>query len=173
MKERFTMKTAASLIAVLGLASAANAGLSLADLSLGTIGAGDSVMGDTFGAADNMNGTAGFGSGAWSGGEDVYTLAWGGGDLVLDLLFTNDDGDFDLFLWADAAATVAVANSLSVDDNEQIAVAGLAAGTYYVHIDGWLGATNTYKLQDNGVPAPASAALLGLGGLVATRRRRA
>ncbi|MCA9304857.1 MAG: PPC domain-containing protein [Phycisphaerales bacterium] len=168
------MKTAATLLAVLGLASAANAGVTLDDLSIATITGGSSTSGDTSGSADNMNGGSGIGSGgSWSGGDDVYTLNWAGGDLVADLLFTHADGDIDLYVWGDNAATVLLGSSTSTSDNEQVSVAGLAAGTYYISVDGWFGDSNSYKLQLNGVPTPASAALLGLGGLVATRRRRA
>ena len=168
------MKTAATLLAVLGLASAANAGVTLDDLSIATITGGSSTSGDTSGSADNMNGGSGIASGgSWSGGDDVYTLNWAGGDLVADLLFTTLDGDLDLYVWGDNGATNLLGSSTSTSDNEQVAIAGLAAGTYYISVDGWFGDTNSYKLQLNGVPTPASAALLGLGGLVATRRRRA
>jgi len=168
------MKTAATLLAVLGLASAANAGVTLDDLSIATITGGSSTSGDTSGSADNMNGGSGIASGgSWSGGDDVYTLNWAGGDLVADLLFTTLDGDLDLYVWGDNGATNLLGSGTSTSDNEQVTVAGLAAGTYYISVDGWFGDTNSYKLQLNGVPTPASAALLGLGGLVATRRRRA
>lgn len=168
------MKTAATLLAVLGLASAANAGVTLDDLSIATITGGSSTNGSTAGAADNMNGGSGIASGGnWSGGDDVYTLNWAGGDLVADLIFATLDGDIDLYVWGDNGATNLLGSGTSTSDNEQVSVAGLAAGTYYISVDGWFGATNSYKLQLNGVPTPASAALLGLGGLVATRRRRA
>jgi hypothetical protein len=167
------MKTAAALIAALGLASAANAGVTLDDLSIANISGGSSTFGDTSTSSDDMNGGSGIGSGgSWSGGDDVYTLNWAGGDLVADLLFTSGDGDLDLYVWGDNGATSLLGSSTSTDDNEQVSIAGLAAGTYYISVDGWFGDTNSYELQLNGIPTPASAALLGLGGLVATRRRR-
>jgi MYXO-CTERM domain-containing protein len=166
------MKKAATLIAALGLASAANAGLTLDDLSIGTLTGGSTVMGDTSGSSDDMNADVIGSGGSWSGGDDVYTLVWGGGDLVLDLLFSQNDGDMDLFLFDNNNPTGELAQGISVDDNEQVEVLGLGAGTYYVSVDGWLGASNTYTLNVSGVPAPSAMALLGLGGLVAGRRRR-
>jgi MYXO-CTERM domain-containing protein len=174
------MKTAATLLAVLGLASAANAGTTLDDLSIGSLTGASSTDGNTANSSDDMDGGSGiFSGGSWSGGDDVYSLNWAGGDLELNLLFTMGgpdsvgDGDIDLYLWADNTATVLIDSGISTDSNELVEVAALAAGKYYVSIDGWFGAGNAYKLTVNGVPTPASAALLGLGGLVATRRRRA
>lgn len=167
------MKTAATILTVLGLATAANAGTTLDDLSISVITGGSSTFGDTSASSDDMNGGSGIGGGgSWSGGDDVYTLNWAGGDLVADLLFTSGDGDLDLYVWGDNGATSILGSSTSTSDNEQVSIAGLAAGTYYVSIDGWAGASNSYELQLNGVPTPGSAALLGLGGLVVTRRRR-
>lgn len=167
------MKKAATLIAVLGMASAANAGLTLDDLSLATITGGSVTLGNTAGSSNDMSGDS-IGFGTWSGGDDVYTLVWGGGDLVIDLIFSNAAGDLDLFLFDNnlSGGPGELAQSLTVDDNEQVEVLGAAAGTYYVSVDGWLGASNSYELRVNGVPAPSALAMLGLGGLVAGRRRR-
>ncbi len=167
------MKKAITILAALGAASTANAGLTLDDLSIGTLMGGDSVMGDTALSTDDMNAdTIGTG-GSWSGGDDVYTLVWGGGDLTLDLLFTDDLGDLDLFLFDNNNPAGELAQGISVDDNETVEVLGLAAGTYWVSVDGWLGASNSYTLNvSQDIPAPAGLAVIGLGGLVAGRRRR-
>lgn len=166
---------AACILCALGVASAANAGITLDDLSIGTLMAGDSVSGDTNLSSDDMDGDGIGASGLWSGGDDVYTLVWGGGDLTLDLLFTNVDGDLDMYLFnsntPDGAGGGLVDNAQSVDDNEQISVAGLAAGTYWVSVDGFFGDANAYDLNVS-IPAPSALAALGLGGLVAGRRRR-
>jgi len=160
------------------MASAAHAGLTLDDLSIGTLVGGDSVMGNTAGSSDDMNGDAIMTGGSWNGGDDVYTLLWGGGDLVLDLLFAmpapdGNDGDLDLFLFDNnlSGGPGELAQALSLDANEQIEMLGLAAGTYYVSVDGWTGDTNAYTLNVS-IPTPSSMALLGLGGLVVGRRRR-
>ncbi len=170
------MKKAATILGVLGLASAANAGVTLDDLSIGTLMGGSMVSGNTAGSSDDMDADGIGGGGSWSGGDDVYTLVWGGGDITIDLLFTNANGDLDLFLFdsntPDGLGGGLVEDALSVDDNEQIFVAGLAAGTYWVSVDGWFGASNSYDLNVSGIPAPSAMALLGLGGLVAGRRRR-
>lgn len=168
------MKKAATILGVLGLATAANAGVTLDDLSIGTLMGGDSVMGNTAGSSDDMSGDLILSGGSWSGGDDVYTLVWGGGDMTIDLLFTNAAGDLDLFLFDNNTATGGeLAQGISVDDNEQVVVLGAAAGTYWVSVDGWFGANNSYTLNvSQDIPAPSAMAILGLGGLVAGRRRR-
>ena len=168
------MKKAATILCAVGIASAANA-QTLDDLSIGTLTAGDTVMGDTSTSTDDMDFDSiggGDGSGfGWSGGDDVYTLDWNGGDLQADLFFTNADGDIDLVLFDDPMPVDnALADSITTTDNEQIIVSGLAAGTYWFSVDGFGTATNTYTLSV--VPAPSGMALLGLGGLIAGRRRR-
>ncbi|TVQ31862.1 MAG: hypothetical protein EA376_07695 [Phycisphaeraceae bacterium] len=142
----------------------------LSDIAIAKIGPGANVTGNNSGSPDVLNGTGGFGSGSWSGGDDVYELNWTGGDLVVDLLFTHADGDLDLFVWGNDTATNLLGSGLSVSDNEQVVVPGLAAGTYWIHIDGWLGASNDYKL--NVIPTPGALAVFGLAGLAGLRRRR-
>ena len=56
-----------------------------------------------------------------------------------------------------------------VTDIETVEVAGLAADTYYLVVDGWQGSTNDFTLSV--IPEPASLALLALGGLIAIRRK--
>jgi len=168
-----TLISAAAVVALAGVASAQD----LNDFSVGTLVAGGSVAGSTIGAPDNMD-FDGIGSGgSWSGGDVVYTVDWAGGDFNVDLLFTHLDGDIDMVLFdsatPDGFGGGVVATAISTDDNENISVAGLAAGTYWLSIDGWLGAANDYTIVGlEFVPAPASAGLLGLGGLMAARRRR-
>jgi hypothetical protein len=142
----------------------------LSDISIATIGPGANVMGNNSGSPDVLNGPNGFGNGSWSGGDDVYTLNWTGGDLIVDLLFTHANGDLDLFVWGNDTATNLLGSGLSVSDNEQVVVPGLAAGTYYIHVDGWQGASNDYKL--NVIPTPGALAVFGFAGLAAARRRR-
>jgi len=164
------MKKAATILGALGVASAANAGLTLDDLSIGTLTAGSMVSGDTSTSTDDM-GRDGIATGtSWSGGDDVYTVNWGGGDFEANLTFIDADGDIDLFFFDNNNPVANAAESIGVVDIETISIAGLAAGTYYLSVDGFFGATNTYDLSV--VPAPSAMALLGLGGLVAGRRRR-
>ncbi|GJM24950.1 MAG: hypothetical protein DHS20C16_13650 [Phycisphaerae bacterium] len=132
----------------------------------------DSASGDTTGAADQVAGGAGPGAGSanYFSGDHTYQLNWGGGDINIDSLFTNANGDIDLFLYDDTPGAGLVASGTSVDDNENINLVGLAAGTYYIVIDGWQGAENAYQL--NVTPEPASIALLAMGAAVVVRRRR-
>ena len=153
-----------------------NRGLALDGLSLGTVGGGDSVTGDNTNSTDDMTGAAlGGGSTTWNGGDDVYSFQWGGGDVTLDLFFTmangTNGGDLDLYLVADGnGGGTSVASSLSISDNEQIVAAGLAAGKYWIVIDGWHNGGNSYKLAIS--PTPGAAAVFGLAGIAAAGRRR-
>lgn len=143
----------------------------LDDFLTGTLnGPVDSVSGDTAGGGDNIDGPNGIAAGSWSGEDHVYQLNWGGGDINIDLLFTNANGDIDLILFDDNTGNSTVATSTTTDDNENINVVGLPAGTYYIGIDGWQGDTNAYDL--NVTPEPASLALLAMGAAVVIRRRR-
>jgi uncharacterized protein (TIGR03382 family) len=142
----------------------------LSDIAIAKIGPGANVMGNNSGSPDVLNGPNGFGSGNWGGGDDVYELNWTGGDLVVDLLFSHAQGDLDLFVWGNDTATNLLGSGLSVSDNEQVVVPGLAAGTYWIHIDGWQGASADYKL--NVIPTPGALAVFGFAGLAAVRRRR-
>ena len=148
----------------------------LESLSLGTLFGGESVLGDTANSLDNLSGDVlpepGF---PWTGGDDVYSLQWGGGDITIDLLFamsgsTTNDGDLDIWLVANEADGSNIATGFTTDDNEQIVEAGLAAGKYWLIVDGWLGASNSYKLAVS--PTPGAAAVFGLAGLAAAGRRR-
>lgn len=51
-------------------------------------------------------------------------------------------------------------------------VGSLGAGTYFMEVREFGGPLAEWQLNFNVTPSPSSAALLGLGGLVATRRRR-
>jgi hypothetical protein len=140
-------------------------------LSIGTLnGPVDSASGDTAGSSDDLDGGNGLpGGGSWNGGDDVYQLNWGGGAFNADLLFTNANGDIDLFLYDDDFATTELASSETTTDNENIN-GTLAAGTYFLVVDGWSGASNAYTL--NVTPEPASLCLLAMGAAVVIRRRR-
>jgi hypothetical protein len=143
----------------------------LDDFLTGTLnGPVDSVSGNTLGGGDNLNGPNGIGAGSWSGEDHVYQLNWGGGDINIDLLFTNANGDIDLILFGDNTGNVVLGSGQSTTDNENVNILGLAAGTYYIAVDGWQGDTNSYDL--NVTPEPASIALLAMGAAVVIRRRR-
>ncbi|MCA9283135.1 MAG: pre-peptidase C-terminal domain-containing protein [Phycisphaerales bacterium] len=165
-----TMKATLSAGALLGLAGAANADFA-GQTILGPLGPGSSVGGDTSTSTDDNNGfTTGTPGGSWSGADDVYQLNWPGGSITVDLLFTHASGDLDLFLW-DSDQNTNIVASTSTSDNEGF-FGTLAAGTYYMTVDGWAGDSNSYTL--NVVPTPAAAGVLGMAGLAGiTRRRRA
>ena len=140
-------------------------------LSLQTLNGGESINGDTSTSSDDMdNGSLG-GGGSWNGGDDVYSLQWGGGDITIDLFFSKaagtSGGDLDLYLLDGPGSGFA---STSVTDDESIVVAGLAAGKYWIVVDGWAGAGNSYKLAVS--PTPGAAAVFGLAGIAAAGRRR-
>jgi len=150
----------------------------LESLSLGTLFGGESVLGDTANSLDNLSGDVlpepGF---PWTGGDDVYSLQWGGGDITIDLYFamnpgsTTNDGDLDIWLVANENLNnTNVDFSLSTSDNEKMVQFGLAPGKYWIIIDGYQDAHNSYKLAVS--PTPGAAAVFGLAGLAAAGRRR-
>ncbi|MCB9847897.1 MAG: hypothetical protein H6814_05735 [Phycisphaeraceae bacterium] len=148
-----------------------NRGVGLAALEIGTLNGGESVFGDTANSTDDVNGPSGLGGGgSWNGGDDVYSLQWGGGDITIDLFFSDAAGDLDLILYDSSDATNDIGLSSSVTDDEQIAIAGLAAGKYWIVVDGWQGNSNSYKLAVS--PTPGAAAVFGLAGIAAAGRRR-
>ena len=82
---------------------------------------------------------------------DVLTFtAAAGDDLTATLTFTHTDGDLDLALYsATGTPATPVAHITTADsrtDNETITATNLAAGTYYLEIYGYQGASNTYTV---------------------------
>ncbi|WP_273249753.1 PPC domain-containing protein, partial [Limnospira indica] len=78
-----------------------------------------------------------------SGNEDWFRFttdgtAGSGAEVRIDFLHSLGDVDMVLYdannNWLDS--------SMSVSDNESISLAGLDAGTYYVRVWGWNGASN-------------------------------
>ncbi|GAB4545769.1 MAG: hypothetical protein Tsb0013_03910 [Phycisphaerales bacterium] len=142
----------------------------LADFVIGTLMDGDQVTGDTRNSTNDfisVDGDPFVQSGPETGGDDIYELIWGGGDFDAYLNFEAGK-DLDLFLY-DANDTY-LARAYTTDNPENLSVANLPAGTYYLRVDGFLGDNSAYTLT---IPAPGSVALLGLAGLAGVRRRRA
>ncbi len=94
---------------------------------------------------------------------DYFKINLGATGTLLDYVrvnFTHSAGDLDMRLY-NSSGTV-VRSSTSSTDDERISLSGLSAGTYYVEIDGYGSATNTYSLQwrtpdsgpDPDVPSP-------------------
>lgn len=167
------MKATLSAGALLGLAGAAQAGIGVAGPILGPLGPGSSVNGDTTTSTNDNNGgsTNGLGTpgGSWSGNDDVYALNWPGGTITINLLFSHAASDLDLYL-INSTGDGLLAFSESTTDNETIGPGTLAAGSYFIMVDGWQGANGAYTL--NVVPTPAAAGLLGMAGLAGLSRRR-
>ena len=70
------------------------------------------------------------------------TVRTGGvGDLVR-IDFLHNQGDLDLYLYRSGDTNTPIRSSNGVSDGEQISLEGLAAGTYYILVHGYRGATN-------------------------------
>lgn len=79
--------------------------------------------------------------------------ATGGPNDNVTISFQNAQGDLDLGLYTGAAQRLRISDG--VGNSERVSLSGLAAGTYYIRVYGYLGATNpSYALSVN-VAAPA------------------
>jgi MYXO-CTERM domain-containing protein len=144
----------------------------LTPFSIGTLEDGDKGAGDTTRSTDDFQTTAGnvvFGTGTnETGGDDIWTLNWGGGDFEASLDIITAGVDLDLFLYDTNGDLLASAFTV---DNPEIIAGSLAAGTYFLRVDGFLGDAGQYSLSIT--PAPGAMALMGVAGLAGFRRRRA
>jgi len=154
-----------------------------------TVGATMSDAGgnDTFGSAQDLLGTAAAVAGSLAPGDlDFYGFSARAGSLLTFSVADTTPGDgFDndsILGLFDSGGTM-----IDFDDDDGPGfLSGLhfivpSDGTYYIAVSGFgddgftgdHGEAFDYVLTATGyVPAPTSAALLGLGGLLATRRRR-
>ncbi|WP_273249094.1 PPC domain-containing protein, partial [Limnospira indica] len=78
-----------------------------------------------------------------SGNDDWFRFttngtAGSGAEVRIDFLHSLGDVDMRLY----DADNNWLGSSTSVSDNESISLAGLGAGTYYVHVYGWSGASH-------------------------------
>jgi hypothetical protein len=82
-------------------------------------------------------------------GHDWYKFSMSGAGTSSDFVAissSSTQGDLDLELYSSGGTRLA--NSQSSTNNEQISLSGRAAGTYYVHVLGYGGATTpSYSLQ--------------------------
>ena len=164
-----------SLVLVLVMASTANGAVSLlTDFLTGTIDGPfpTMVVGDTANSLNNMAGGAfdTFGSGSWTGNDDIWQLNWTGGAMTANLFFQHSVGDLDLWLHDNAEGMNALDFGESFSDNETVGPMVLAPGTYYLRVDGYSGDNNAYDLEVT--PEPATMSLLAFGGLALIRRRK-
>lgn len=166
----------ASLITC-GSAAHVQAGITLDDLSIGTIvhsGPNSNYLDEIQSTTvDNLDGPNGiFSGGTWNGGDHVYTVHWEQ-TRNFNLILINEFAVLDLFVWSDNTATNLIAQSVTTRDFESIGIDNLAAGTYYISIDSYAGADSLYNLYFESLPAAPSAAVFGIAALCFTRRRRA
>ena len=105
---------------------------------------GDNVNGNNADGGSNVN--TYFNDQSWTGPELIYEIQAPAGQLSIQL--TGLTADLDLFLVSncgDANGSL-VASSTSSGTSESITTT-VAAGTYYVIMDGYLGATSTFNLS--------------------------
>lgn len=165
------MKHLVLCTAVAGLALPAVADFS-GQTILGPISNGSVVNGDTTGHSDDNDG---FSSGIhifdlWDGGDDVWRFDWLGGPMVVELDYDNTFADLDLFVYRPGGLDDSGDYSIINTGHENVTINSAAAGSYYIVIDSPAFQEGAYTLSVT--PAPASLALLGMGGLLAGRRRR-
>ena len=71
------------------------------------------------------------------------------GENFVDIAFAADQGNLDLHL-INSSGTVAVKTGTATEDGKRIDLNGLAAGTYYIRVQGVSGSQNTYSLSWDG-----------------------
>ena len=76
--------------------------------------------------------------------SDWFVIEGDGSAWMVTISFNNGDGDLDLKLYDGGLAEIA--SSASVDNNESVRLPA-EAGTYYVEVQGYNGAENTYAIQ--------------------------
>jgi len=167
------MKKASALIAVAGLAGAASAnGLEVGDFSW-TLDNGIGGTGSVNNAGNSLSITGPDQS--FGGTTSLTTTAPTDGTVSATAVYTSvDSGFFDLGQYLVNGAPVTFASNsfqgtFAVTFNVS---AGDSFGFAVFSEDGIFGPGNLNVSDFRFVPAPSSLALLGLGGLVATRRRR-
>ncbi len=190
------MRRRSVVVAVAALAAAASSTLAQTiDFDLGNITPGvRNLTGTTVGASNDIDTYAPLGNTTVIWDQDViYRFVT---SQPLTFSFTSNDPDsspdMDFFLLTSTATTLNASNlrqatlasqqtSLWFIDSQPAFT--LPAGTYFFVIDAWRGNPTTvgtpatgragaYNVSLSLVPSPSAAALMGLAGLVATRRRR-
>ena len=160
-----------------GLALAAAAEAARADFNgqpiLGPLSLGGSSINTTLGKADDNDG---FDSGThifniWDGGDDVFALNWPGGNMTVTLINLAAGVDNDLFIYRPGSLNSSGDYStLGGTFPDVVTILGASAGTYYINIDSTFFSEGSYQVSV--APAPGSASLLALVGLLHRRRRR-
>lgn len=182
------MNKALSIVAVLALTSVAAADVTTIDFNMGTLGAGSySFSGTTLGAsndADVYANSGGTQSAVW--GADRFYQFTTTATFTISLTSNDPNGgtDNDFFLLNSLTTSINGfgRNAATSIQSGLVEVNGtfgtFPAGTYYLSVDAWAGGDGSglhagdYAFTLNLVPTPGAAAMLGLGGLAALRRRR-
>lgn len=107
-----------------------------------------------------------------AGNEVGYRYEHGGGDLQGDLTGLSTDIDLIILDSTGLPINALEASAFGGTTPEQVLIAGAAPGTYYFVIDTFGAANAGSNFTLTVIPSPGALALMGLGGLVATRRRR-
>jgi hypothetical protein len=180
-QEEIMKRTLALAVASLVGAASANAQIVWDENTMGEL-SGDPASPTplTFNLGNNIiiGNIGGGGSGIGGPGWDVYSFTIPAGQSMSEVI-VNDyapPGNTTGFNVFDGAGTFL--GSTTIDPGDigldilAAAVGGpLGAGDYVIELREF-GDPQTYELNHILVPAPTTVALLGLGGLVATRRRR-
>ena len=108
-----------------------------------TLNCGDNVNGTNADGGSNIN--TYFDDQSWTGPELIYEIQVPAGNL--DIQLTGLTADLDLFLVTDCTnANGTVAASSTSSGNSESITTTVTAGTYYVLVDGYLGATSNFSL---------------------------
>ncbi len=123
------------------------------------IACGELQAGNTNDGQDNFDTHSGFSD--WTGPELFYSFQAPGGDVTVEL--SRLDVDMDLFIVTDASDpnNSEIASSEGSGNQTELINTNLAAGTYYIMVDGYAGVAGPFDLEvtcggpDNGCsPVP-------------------
>ena len=124
---------------------------------------GSSFIGSTVGKANNINDYCNFNNPSNTGPEVLHRLEWPGGNLEITLDIDNNNGttpDLNLIVLQDCndlnnCITWEYSGENGNPNRLTLDAGNLDPGTYYIIVDGWVGAEGSYTLNVGAASPPS------------------